>query len=169
MTGTGIDLGRRGFLTGRVVARAHAVRPPWARETAVASACTGCGACVEACPQTIMSLDRDERPVLGFEAGECTFCGLCAQSCPEPVFDRALPAFEHVVAFGEACFARRGIVCQSCADACPETAIRFSPRIGGPALPVLAADRCTGCGACVSACPAQAIAVAAPVAEARHV
>lgn len=164
-----IDLGRRGFLTGRPVSRSLVVRPPWTRERAVASACTGCGACVAACPQAIVALDRDGRPALCFDGGECTFCGACAQSCPEPVFDRAVPAFEHVVVFGETCFARRGIVCQSCADTCPETAISFRPRLGGPALPDLAAERCTGCGACLSACPAQAIAVALPHAEAGHV
>ena len=42
---------------------------------------------------------------------------------------------------GEACFAARGVVCQSCGDACPEGAIRFRPRLGGPALPTLDAGR----------------------------
>jgi ferredoxin-type protein NapF len=108
-------------------------------------------------------------PQVDFSRNECTFCGKCAEACPEPVFDRALPAFPHAVAIGEACFAARGVVCQSCGDACPESAIRFRPRLGGPALPSLDADRCTGCGACIGPCPASAIAVVMPSAEPAHV
>ena len=164
----GIDLGRRGFLTGRRFTRPEAIRPPWSCAASVAAACTGCGACVQACGQNIIALDADGRPALTFNAGECTFCGACAEACPEPVFDRSIAAFPHVVAIGADCFAGRGIVCQSCGDACPESAIRFKARLGGPALPEIASDRCNGCGACIAACPAQAIAVGARSSEAAH-
>lgn len=164
----GIDLGRRGFLTGRRLSRPEAIRPPWSRAASVSTACTGCGACVTACPQNIIVLDADGRPALTFDARECTFCGACAEACPEPVFDRSIAAFPHVAAIGADCFAKRGVVCQSCGDACPETAIRFRPRLGGPALPEIAADRCSGCGACIAACPAQAVAVSARPLEAAH-
>lgn len=157
-----IDLGRRSFLTWRLRAVPERIRPPWSREASVAAACTGCGACVPACPQQIIGLDPDGRPALSFAAAECSFCGACAEACPEPVFDRAELAFSHVAAIGADCFAGRGIVCQSCGDACPEAAIRFRPRFGGAALPELAPERCSGCGACVASCPAAAIAVGAP-------
>lgn len=164
-----IDLGRRRFLTGRSAQpQPEGVRPPWSRAASVAAACTSCGACVPACPQHIIAQDAGGRPILSFAESECSFCGACAEACPEPVFDRLLPAFEHVAAVGADCFAGRGIVCQSCGDACPESAIRFRPRLGGPALPEIAADRCNGCGACIAACPAQAIAVSAHSAEAAH-
>jgi len=61
---------------------------------------------------------------------------------------------------GPACLASRGVHCQCCADACPEQAIGFTPRLGGPPLPRLDADRCTGCGDCIASCPAGAIALA---------
>ena len=163
-----IDRGRRNFLTGRRVSLPDRVRPPWALASSLAADCTGCGACIAACPQHIIALDESARPALDFSGGECSFCGACAEACPEPVFDRLLPAFEHVAAAGADCFAQRGIVCQSCGDACPESAIRFRPRLGGPALPEIASDRCNGCGACVAACPAQAIAVGARPAESAH-
>ena len=70
---------------------------------------------------------------------------------------RIAPLVSRVAAVGELCFARNGIVCQTCGDVCQEAAIRFHPRIGGPALPDLCPDRCTSCGACVGACPAEAI------------
>ena len=137
-------------------------RPPWTRRTALQDACTGCGRCAEACPESIIALAEDGLPYLNFALGECTFCGECAAACPEPVFapahERAPPAFHHVAEIGADCFAAHGIVCQSCGDACPEGAIRFTPRIGAPPLPRLDPLACTGCGACVAACPGEVIA-----------
>ena len=145
---------RRSFLRGRL-SPDYLVRPPWTRENALRDACTACGACVEACPQNIIALGNG-LPVITF-TDECTACGRCADACEEPIFDRALAPFPHVAAISPGCFAVRGIVCQSCGDACPEMAIRFDLRMGGPALPSIHAERCTGCGACIAACPADAI------------
>jgi Fe-S-cluster-containing hydrogenase component 2 len=61
-----------------------------------------------------------------------------------------------IAAIGESCLARAGVVCQACADACPERAIRFPLRRGGP-LPAVEQDRCTGCNACAPVCPVGAI------------
>jgi NAD-dependent dihydropyrimidine dehydrogenase PreA subunit len=61
----------------------------------------------------------------------------------------------------EGCLARRGIVCQSCRDACPESAIRFRPRLGRVAEPEVDLAACTGCGECVTPCPVAAIDIAA--------
>ena len=75
---------------------------------------------------------------------------------------------ELVPAISEACFAARGIVCQTCGDVCPEAAIQFRMRIGGPAMPLLAADRCTACGECIAACPADAIRLATTTEGSAH-
>jgi ferredoxin-type protein NapF len=57
------------------------------------------------------------------------------------------------------CLAARGVVCQACGDLCAARALRFPPRLGGIAIPVLDVSACTGCGACVAPCPAQAISL----------
>lgn len=64
------------------------------------------------------------------------------------------------IEIGAACFAARGIVCQSCGDLCPETAIRFHPRHGAPPVPSVNATTCNGCGECITGCPASAIQMA---------
>ena len=62
-----------------------------------------------------------------------------------------------IIKFAEHCLAFQNVVCRSCADACEPAAIRFTPRIGGAAQPMLIAARCTGCGECVTVCPASAL------------
>ncbi len=73
------------------------------------------------------------------------------------------PAPGRVVAvIGDRCLARHGIVCRSCGDACEARAIRFPPRLGGVAMPLLDSDACSGCGECISVCPAVAISLSEP-------
>lgn len=160
---------RRAILTGRVgsVSGPAPFRalPPGALAPA---SCTACTACVSACPTGIVSLAGGLH--LDFTRGECTFCGDCATACPEPVFDRtAPPRARHRVAIGSACLTHAGVVCHACGDACPEQAIRFVPRRGGPFLPSLRAAACTGCGACIARCPTEAITPVPHVEEPDHV
>jgi ferredoxin-type protein NapF len=63
------------------------------------------------------------------------------------------------LAISAACLAHANVVCQACGDACPERAIRFARRRGGPPVPSLDEDRCTACGACAPVCPARAISL----------
>lgn len=159
------DRHRRALLRGRL-RRTPLLRPPWAlEESRFASACTACNACVEACPQRVLVAGEGGLPEFDPGRGECTFCGDCARACGEHVFaplDEAPWSLRARV--GDACLARRGIVCSSCRDACGESAIRFPPTRALP-LPQVEADRCTGCGACVPACPTNALSLAAMAGE----
>ncbi len=47
---------------------------------AVTDACTGCGACVAACPQGCVALREDGRARIAQE--NCLRCGLCREACP---------------------------------------------------------------------------------------
>ncbi|MGQ3215482.1 MAG: ferredoxin-type protein NapF [Shinella sp.] len=160
-------LSRRDFLRGGRQDASIRIRPPGV-EDATLAACTGCGACVEHCPAKIISL-VDGLPALDFTVGECTFCGACAASCPEPVFVEAASRFDHIVAISEACLPFQRVDCQACRDACPTAAIRFRPVRGGPFVPELLAEACTGCGACIAICPVGAVTTAPLSTEAAYV
>lgn len=148
------SISRRDLLRGAPRPAPFLPRPPGVSMMSLA-ACTGCGACVDACPQTILALSPAV-VVLRPEAGECVFCGDCAASCPKEVFlpDRRMA---HVMQISAGCFAHAGIACMSCRDVCPEQAIAMQPKIGAPFLPQIDAASCTGCGACSATCPAEAI------------
>lgn len=157
---------RRAFLRGGTEA-SPALRPPWAIiEPAFVTACTACGDCVSACPEHVLAAGDGGLPVFDPLLGECLFCAACADACETGAFDPPDEAPWTIRArIGAGCLARNGVTCFSCRDACPETAIRFRPVLGG-AHPELDVSRCTGCGACVGVCPVAAIALAVP--EAMH-
>jgi len=154
---------RRAFLRGRSGQPERPLRPPWSVEEGLAERCTRCGDCLSACPEEVLVLGVGGFPAFDPRSGrgECTFCGACAQACPETLF-RPLgeKPWRLRAAIGlESCLAGSGIHCETCRDACPEQAVRFAPRIGGPPLPDVLSEACSGCGACVGACPVKAISL----------
>lgn len=158
---------RRGFLTGRAVGGDTSPYPPGATSESVRH-CSGCGDCADACPTKIISI-RSGTPRVDFHVGECTFCGECARRCPERVFPpEPTGRFPHHAVISDGCLATNYVDCQACRDACAVGAIRFRPRLGGPFVPELTAEACTGCGACLSVCPTSAISMAARAKEIVH-
>lgn len=72
----------------------RSLRPPvpWTPLVIAEERCKGCELCVEACPKTVLDLDRGRVNVLGYhpvrlvEAAGCTSCAICARVCPDCVF-----------------------------------------------------------------------------------
>ncbi len=67
--------------------------------------CKGCGRCIDACPKSCISFDKDVNALSGIVAvvinyENCNDCGLCLNACPEPyglhteekIFDLADPS-----------------------------------------------------------------------------
>jgi len=160
-----VDLGRRRLFGAKP--RVAAIRPPWT-DAGFERDCTRCGACVPACPETILALDARGYPLVSFAEHGCSFCGACTEACPAPVFDRARPAWNLALAIApDRCLPYQGVVCQSCRDACAAGAIRFPLSAGRTARPTVDAQACTGCGDCIGVCPAKAIALT-PATESVH-
>ena len=73
---------RKDLLGGRIRSAGQPLRPPWALpEDAFQEACTGCDACIDACPTKIIIKARGGYPVVEFANNECTLCGECASAC----------------------------------------------------------------------------------------
>lgn len=60
-----------------------------AKATVNADYCKGCGLCVNACPQKILSLDKSilnekgYHPATVVDMEKCTGCASCAKMCPD--------------------------------------------------------------------------------------
>ena len=158
-------LSRRQFLRGDFKPRLSPQRPPWAlAEAAFLERCTRCGACDPVCPSKILVVVRGY-PEVDFRRGECTFCAACVNACQSGALHRAATAGEAApwsikLRIGTNCLPQRGVECRICSEQCATSAIRFSPRLGGPPVPEVMESACTGCGACVAPCPVAAISLA---------
>lgn len=156
------DIKRRQFLGIGRNKKSAPVRPPWAMDEALfLAACSRCGDCLKACPESILIKENAEGyPIVDFRIGECTFCGDCATICPTTALDQSLPDPWALKAhISGRCLPMQQVICTTCAEQCEEKAITFLPRAGVVSQPTLNTDACTGCGACVAPCPAQAVEV----------
>jgi len=155
-------LNRRQFLKVGHNNKGCPVRPPWAiDELSFQDACTRCGDCISSCPETILIREGvNGYPIVDFKRGECTFCGDCVRACPTTALaGPETMAWAIKAQVGDACLAKKQVICTTCAEQCEVRAIRFRPRIGAVAEPEINLHVCTGCGACVAPCPTQAIEV----------
>lgn len=151
-------LSRRALFVG-----APPLRPPWAlEEEDFRDVCTRCNACVARCPEHVLVAAASRYPIFDPQQGECTFCGDCVAACEAGALNM-LPAkqpWSYRAMVTNTCLVEQGVVCGSCKEACPESAIDFS--ISALATPRVRTDSCTGCGACVGVCPVGAIALTSP-------
>lgn len=138
------------------------LRPPWALpEWVFRQRCDGCGACVDACREGILTHDRDGLPITDFRFGGCDFCGECVTACPKHALrasgrERFEP-FRFRLQINQECLAKAGEPCRTCTEFCDSYAIRFVDAAGAHQCPSVDASRCNGCGHCVGPCPVNAI------------
>lgn len=151
------------------------IRPPSASkdDAAFRAACIRCGMCGTVCENGCIEyfgLDETAHgaatPFVDVRRRSCTLCMRCTEICPTdaltPVADDLTVIAEHVdmgtaVVDPDRCLSYLGRVCGYCFDACPlpGQAIRLVP----PALPVVIAEGCVGCGRCVELCPQSPTAI----------
>jgi len=137
------------------------VRPPGALpEASFLTTCERCHACIEACPNQVLGAITgrgeavDGTPQMAFADGYCERCRACAEACPTGAIQPAVegraadPGVAEVLT--SLCLNQHGFaMCLSCRERCPEAAIQMI-HLG---LPMVDAERCTGCGACCFVCP----------------
>ena len=124
--------------------------------------CIGYGDCVAACKFDAISIGEDGLPKI--DETKCTGCGMCAKACPQ--FILTTVATDKKVAFVRcnnkgpkgphvmkncslAC-----IKCGICEKTCTNDAIHLVNN-----LPVVDAEKCTGCGDCAAKCPKKVIQI----------
>lgn len=124
--------------------------------------CTGCGACVKACPRNLIELvpasknvqilcsSQDKGALAKASCGNktaCIGCGMCAKKCPVEAI--TLKNNLAIIDYNKC------INCGMCASVCPTKAIidHKAPRKRA----FINEDLCIGCTICAKKCPVEAI------------
>ncbi len=148
---------------------AGVIRPPASGTPArFTRLCVRCGACVRACPGTILrfggvgaGLASVLAPEVFFENDYChPSCTACGQACPSGAIPKFTAANKSVKPIGLArvhradCLLEQGRECGACVGVCPHEALDLA---WDPAemvsRVVVDAKACTGCGYCEYVCP----------------
>lgn len=136
--------------------------------------CTGCGACVSACPTQIIKptyrqigIRKMLHPMLNFDDGFCRYdCVACTTVCPTGALKPLSVQDKHHVVIGKARLVAENCIeytegegCGICARRCPVGAIKIIPdgTIASTGrtrrVPMVDFNKCIGCGACRYVCP----------------
>ncbi len=125
--------------------------------------CTGCGACVKACPRNLIELvpiskkvhilcsSHDKGGIAKKSCGSqtaCIGCGMCMRKCPVGAISMkdSLAVIDY-----EKC-----INCGLCATVCPTKSI-IDPLAGKRKKAFIIEENCIGCTICAKKCPVDAI------------
>jgi ferredoxin-type protein NapG len=140
------------------------LRPPGALlEPDFLLACHRCNACVTACPPSaIRPLSAAAglaaaTPVIDPLVQPCHLCAdtPCITACPSGALQGLAQVHDARLGLARltagACLNDKGKTCDFCVVSCP---VPGALTLEAGQAPVVAADRCTGCGICVYVCPA---------------
>lgn len=132
--------------------------------------CTGCYACVAACPGDVIKPATFEYgpdgillPTLKYNGHFCGYeCNACSSDCPSGALSPLTLKEKKRTAIGKAIYMagkcivfQAGTDCGACDEHCPTKAITMVPVPGKSFLyyPKLNRDLCIGCGGCEYICP----------------
>ena len=132
--------------------------------------CTGCYACVAACPGDVIKPATFEYgpdgillPILKYNGHFCGYeCNACSSACPSGALSPLTLKEKKRTAIGKAIYMagkcivfQAGTDCGACDEHCPTKAITMVPVPGKSFLyyPKLNRDLCIGCGGCEYICP----------------
>lgn len=132
--------------------------------------CTGCYACVTACPGDVIKPATLEYgpdgillPTLKYNGHFCGYeCNACSSACPSGALSPLTLKEKKRTAIGKAIYMagkcivfQAGTDCGACDEHCPTKAITMVPVPGKSFLyyPKLNRDLCIGCGGCEYICP----------------
>lgn len=132
--------------------------------------CTACQACVEACPNRIISPAFGEYgvanlmlPTIHYNKQFCGFnCNVCSTVCPNGALLPLTVEEKREVQIGRVKFIAKNCIvfkhntdCGACDEHCPTKAITMEEWQGKPGLyfPTVNPDMCIGCGGCEYVCP----------------
>lgn len=132
--------------------------------------CTGCYACVAACPGDVIKPATFEYgpdgillPTLKYNGHFCGYeCNACSNACPNGALSPLTLKEKKRTAIGKAIYMagkcivfQAGTDCGACDEHCPTKAITMVPVPGKSFLyyPKLNRDLCIGCGGCEYICP----------------
>ena len=152
------------------------LRPPGAVEEGIFTGrCTRCGNCVRACPSKIIRPDTGQAGMAGLLAPSIRYgenycledCRACTLVCPSGAIQRIHLEQKRRYVIGEAlvdgalCLLTLGRKdCDACVRSCPFDAVHVHwDEELYVAYPVVAAEKCNGCGACEAVCPASPKAI----------
>lgn len=151
-----VDVGKRHFLCTfvRHANESNSVpRPPTAlEEKEFLQSCTGCGECVSACPNRIITV-RNQLAELDLELNYCSHCHECQRACPTLALSHSISDCSLRPTITSNCNPQTAFYCAECQEVCPARAISINKN----SKPLIELDLCNGCNLCQYHCPVSAI------------
>ena len=136
------------------------IRPPgYVDKDTFFKSCNSCGDCQSACPENVISMEKDYDTVIRPVITNTTYCYYCVEkncikSCKENALLIDQDKIKANIQVNESeCLAFLGSMCQVCHDICPEkgTAITMNDK-----KPVFNSDFCLFCYKCIDHCLGEA-------------